>query len=115
MKKYRRFNSADYDTWGGAERFNNKALPFIYEADISNNQALLTIIVDKNGIGINISPNDPAEEPITYNKDMVLTSKQAEVELTNLIEYVEKFNTVTELTNELDHPNDEMTTGFIIE
>ena len=115
MAKYREFTREDWYAWAGAERFSEKKEPFIYEREMNDGGVLLTIIADKNGLGIYLQLlDDSDEDSVGYYKNMRLNSIRAEGEMKRLIEHLEKdvFECASDITYELDHPQDEITKGY---
>lgn len=58
MAEIRRFDTLDWDAWGGSEEFANGKNPFIYEEKLNNGKVLLTMIGDANGISIMMVSQD---------------------------------------------------------
>lgn len=100
--KVRRFTQNDWYAWAGAEKFNEKSDPWIYEQKLG--ECELTAIADKNGLHIYLY-SDEEDETLGYEKSMSLTAIRAQGELIHLADELATFTYAPDLTYCLDHPD----------
>ena len=113
MASYRRFTKHDWDAFAGSEAFTDGSQPFIYEKAFEyNKDVMIVIVVDKNGVQVQLIGGEPGEEDNIWIKDEPLTALIAEGYLRKLIDYTSKYTYAPDLAYELDHPSDEITEGF---
>lgn len=101
MKEYRRFTKTDWDAFAGAEKFNEKSEPFIYEKEMNDGLVGLTLIADRTGIELMMTCEEDGTVCYDYNKS--LTSIQAEGEMRAIIKELEKYTYAPDLAYCLDH------------
>jgi len=113
MAEYRRFTDRDYDVYAGAEVFADGSKPFIFERAFEDNKdAGLCIVIDKNGIQIQLFGGEPDEEDNVWLKDVSLTALRAEGYMMKLVAYTNKYTYAPTLAYALDHPDAEIVEGF---
>ncbi len=98
----RRFTKEDWFGWAGAEKFKSGSEPWIYERTIEENRVELTIIADRNGAQIILTPNDE-EEFAAWGYEQELTAIQAHGLIIALKNATEGYDQGMVLAYDLDH------------
>ena len=112
MEGYRRFTKEDWYGYAGSECFSDGSQPFFYEEQINSEDTGYIIIVDKNGIQVQLVVEGSSADNIWLKDTSTLTALRAEGYMRKLIEYFKKYDNLADLAYELDHPSDEITKGF---
>ena len=110
MAEYRRFTKTDWDAFAGAEAFTGSD-PFIYEKTMNAGRVELAVVIDRNGVQINLLSDDD-KDPVVYMKEQEFKSIVAEGELRALIKVIDLYDYAPDLTYELNHPTHEATKGY---